>query len=110
MKRGQTETESRGPGKAPHNGGRSECLRYNRGRACSLKESASGDLISIFSTVLVGKKCSRLEGAKRKIDLSLRIVTYAGFRFSSSKGSKAHLENHSKVTFYLTYPSFHTNF
>ena len=66
--------------------------------------------ISIFSTVLLGEKCSRLETVKRKMYLSLWIVTYAGFRFSPSKYSKAHLGNHFKITFYLTYLSFHTNF
>lgn len=72
-----------------------------------LDESLSGELVSSSPTKYfhVGKKknkCSGLERAKRKIAMSLRIVTYAGFRFNPGKNSKTHLEKHSKLTSHYT--------
>lgn len=110
--KGRWKQTTEATGKRLHlrNWGTLRVSNTNVGRYAVWKKALRWSYISIFSTVLVGKKCSRLERVKGKIDLSLRIVTYAGFRFSSSKYTKAHLENHFKVTFSLTYPSFHTNF
>lgn len=39
---------------------------------------------------------------EKKMDISLQIVLYAGFRFNPGKYSKIHQEKHSKLTSHYT--------
>lgn len=83
-------------------------LKYNFGRVYGLEESLSGDLVSpsISHQLLSGwkKKIIMLWGFRegKKMDTSLHIVIYAGFRFNPGKYSKIHREKHSKLTSHYT--------
>lgn len=72
------------------------------GYVCCLEESLSGISISHQLLSCWKKKCSGFEKVKRKIDTSLEIVIYAGFRFNQGKYSKTDLEKHSKLTSHYT--------
>ena len=69
-------------------------------RVHSVEESASSGPAS----PLLAQSRNTLQAwrSKGETGLSLWAVTYAGFRLSPSRFSKAHLENHFKITFYLT--------